>query len=114
MGIYCGVSSSSLTVIVLHATFPLDPATRDEALDLIEDLVEQSQKEEGMIDYRAATDISDPNTVRFFEQYEDAAAFEVHSQTDHFQEFETRLPDLLGGEPEVLQFEVDSATELEL
>jgi len=101
-------------VIVLHAAFPLDPATRDEALELIEALVKQSQQEEGMIDYRAATDISDPNVVRFFEQYEDAAAFEAHSQTDHFQEFEARLPDLLAGEPEVLQFEVDSATELEL
>jgi len=67
-----------------------------------------------MIDYRAATDISDPNVVRFFEQYEDAAAFETHSQIDHFQEFEARLSDLLAGEPEVLQFEVDSATELEL
>lgn len=101
-------------MIVLHATFPLNPATREEALDLIEALVEQSQQEEGMIDYRAATDVSDPNMVRFFEQYEDAAAFEAHSQTDHFKQFEKRLPDLLAGEPEVLQFEVDSATELEL
>lgn len=101
-------------MIVLHAAFPLDPAKREEALDLIEDLVEQSQKEDGMIDYRAATDISEPNLVRFFEQYEDAAAFEAHSQTDHFQEFEQALPDLLAGEPEVLRFEVESATELEL
>ncbi|MFC6942769.1 putative quinol monooxygenase [Salinirubellus sp. GCM10025818] len=101
-------------MIVLHAVFPLDPATRDEALGLIEDLVEHSRKEDGMIDYRAATDVSDPNVVRFFEQYEDAAAFKSHSQTDHFQEFEERLPNLLAGEPEVLQFEVESATELEL
>jgi quinol monooxygenase YgiN len=64
-------------VIVLHAVFPLDPAKRDEALDLIESLVEQSQNESGMIDYRAAVDVSDPNVVRFFEQYEDAA-FEAH------------------------------------
>ena len=71
----------SYTVLVLHATFPLDPATRDEALDHIETLVEQSQQEEGMIEYRAATDVSDPNMVRLFEQYEDAAAFEAHSQT---------------------------------
>jgi len=101
-------------MIVIHAAFPLDPATRDEALDLIEDLVEQSQQEAGTIDYRAATDVSDPNLVRFFEQYEDAAAFEAHSQSDHFQEFEEQLPDLLAGEPEVRRFEVDSATELEL
>ena len=101
-------------MIVLHAEFPLDPGSRDEALDLIADLVEQSQAEDGMIDYRAATDVSDPNLVRFTEQYEDAAAFAAHSETDHYQEFEEALPDLLAGEPRVLRFDVDSATELEL
>jgi quinol monooxygenase YgiN len=100
-------------MLFLQAAFPLDPASREEALDLIENLVEQSQQEDGMINYRAATDISDPNIVRFFEQYEDAAAFEAHSQTDHFREFEARLPDLLAGEPEVHRFEVDSTTELD-
>lgn len=101
-------------MIVLHAVFPLDPAKRDEALDMIEELAEQSRAEDGMIDYRAATDVSDPNVVRFFEQYEDAAAFEAHSQTDHFEKFEAALPDLLAGEPEVRRFAVDSATNLEL
>ncbi len=67
-----------------------------------------------MIDYRAATEVSDPNVIRFFEQYEDEAAFEAHSQTDHFQEFEAALPDLLAGEPEVRRFEVESASEVEL
>lgn len=101
-------------MIVLHAVFPLDPAKRDDALDLIEDLAEQSRAEDGMIDYRAATDISDPNVVRFFEQYEDEAAFEAHSQTDHYEAFAAALPDLLAGEPEVHRFEVDSATQLDL
>jgi len=101
-------------MIVLHASFPIDPDKREEALELIDDLVEQSQAEEGMIDYRATTDVNDPNVVRFFEQYEDGAAFEAHTQTDHFQEFEAVLPDLLAGEPEIIQFEVDSATELDL
>jgi len=101
-------------MIVLHAAFPIDPDRRGEALALIEDLVEQSRAEEGMIDYRAATDVSDPNVVRFFEQYDDQAAFEAHTETDHFQEFEVALPDFLAGEPEVLRFEVESATELEL
>lgn len=64
-----------------------------------------------MIDYRATTDSSDPDIVRFFEQYENATAFEAHTQTDHFQEFEAALPDLLAGEPEVIQFKVESATE---
>jgi quinol monooxygenase YgiN len=101
-------------MIVLHAMFPMDPASRDEAFDLFENLVEESQKEAGVIDYRAATDISDPNVVRFFEQYEDEAAFESHMGSEHVQAFQEALPDLLGGEPEVRRFEVESATDLEL
>lgn len=103
-----------LYMIVLHAVFPLDPERREEALDLIADLVEASNKEEGMIEYRAAVDVLDENTVRFFEQYEDQQAFEAHSQTEHFQAFEERLPDLLAGEPNVMQFTVSEATELDL
>lgn len=57
---------------------------------------------------------SEPNVVRFFEQYEDNAAFEAHSETDQVQRFEAALPDLLAGESEVRRFEVESATELEL
>lgn len=101
-------------MIVLHASFPIDPEKREEALELARDLVEQSNREPGMIDYRATTDIEDGNTIRFFEQYEDADAFEAHTQTDHFQRFEEKLPDLLADEPEVVRFEVDSATELDL
>ncbi|MDF9745140.1 putative quinol monooxygenase [Natrinema salsiterrestre] len=101
-------------MIVIHASFPIDSDSRDEALDLIEDLVSESQQEDGIIDYRAATDVTDPNVVRFFEQYEDEEAFVAHTQTDHFQELEAALPELLAGEPEVTKFDVDSAEELEL
>ena len=101
-------------MIVLHAVFPLDPDRRDEALEVIAELTEKSRAEPGMIEYRPTTDVDDPNVVRFFERYEDEAAFEAHSETDHFQEFEAALPDLLAGEPEVTRFEVDSVTEMEL
>lgn len=101
-------------MIVIHASFPIDPDSRDEALDLIEDLVAQSQQEDGIIDYRATTDVIDPNVVRFVEQYENEEAFGAHTQTDHFQELEAALPELLAGEPEVTKFDVDSAEELEL
>lgn len=101
-------------MIVLHAVFPIDPARREEALNHIETLVEASNTEEGMIEYRAAVDVQDENTIRFFEQYEDAEAFEAHTETEHFQAFEEQLPDLLAGEPEVMRFEVSDASELEL
>ncbi|MFC7199680.1 putative quinol monooxygenase [Halospeciosus flavus] len=101
-------------MIVLHAAFPIQPDKRETALNLAADLVEQSNEEPGMIEYRATTDIQDENTIRFFEQYEDVEAFEHHTQTAHFQEFEEQLPDLLAGEPEVLRFDVSEATEVEL
>jgi len=101
-------------VIVLHATFPIDPERREDALELADHLVEQSNEEAGVIDYRAAVDVQDENVIRFFEQYEDAAAVEAHEESEHFQRFEDELPDLLAGEPEVLQFDVDDVTELDL
>jgi len=39
-------------MIVIHASFPIDPDRRDDALELIEELVIESQREDGMIDYR--------------------------------------------------------------
>lgn len=101
-------------MIVIHATFPIEEEKVDEALELADQLVEESNQEPGMIDYRATRDVQDENVIRFFEQYEDVEAFEAHTQTDHFQRLEEQLPDLLAGEPEVIQFEVDSATELDL
>ncbi len=100
-------------MIVLHAVFPIEPDSLDEALDHAETLVEESNEEEGTIEYRAAVDVEDDSTIRFFERYEDAEAFEAHTRTDHFRAFEAALPDLLAGEPRVTRFDVDSATELE-
>jgi quinol monooxygenase YgiN len=101
-------------MIVLHATVPVAPEHRVDALDVVEDLVEDSRAEDGTVDYRATTDVEDPNTVRFFEQYENQEALEAHLETDHYLEFAKALPEWLAGEPEVLKFEVSEATELDL
>jgi quinol monooxygenase YgiN len=101
-------------MIVIHAVFPIDPDSRDEALEQFETLAEQSRAEDGVVDYRVTTDIEQPNHVRIFEQYEDEAAFGAHSETEHFRTLEEALPGLLVGEPTVTRFDVDSASELEL
>jgi len=101
-------------MIVIHASFPVQADELDRALDHVETLVEKSNAEDGMIDYRATRDVTDEHTIRFFEQYEDEAAFEAHTQSEHFLEFAAELPEMLAGDPEVRQFEVDSATELDL
>lgn len=101
-------------MIVIHAVFPIDPDRSDEAIDHARDLAEQSRQEDGIVEYRVATDIEDENTLRFFEQYEDEGAFVAHGESEHFAAFEEALPGLLAGEPIVTRFDVDSASELEL
>jgi len=101
-------------MIVIHAVFPIADGKIDEARDLASELVEASNEEAGLIEYRAAVDIEDETVLRFFEEYEDEAAFESHLGTDHFNAFDERLPDLLAGEPTVRRFEVSEATDLEL
>lgn len=100
-------------MIVIHASFPIDPERRDRALDLADDLVDESNAEPGTIEYRATVDVQAENTIRFLERYEDADAFEEHTRTDHFRAFEAALPDLLAGDPEILRFEVSDASELD-
>jgi len=101
-------------MLVIHAEFPIDPDRREEALDAARDLVEATTEEPGAIEYSAATDIQDGTVLRFVERYEDEAAFEAHAASEHFAAFEERLPDLLVGEPEVMRYDVASATELDL
>jgi len=101
-------------MIVLHVSLPVDPAHRDDAIDLITDLVEQSNREAGTIDYRAAVDVQDENTIHIFEQYEDEAALESHTETDHYRAFQEESPALLAGEPDAVEFAVGEARELDL
>jgi len=101
-------------MIVVHATFPIDPDRREDALELTATVAEHSRAEDGVVDYRVAIDADDPNLLRFFEQYEDEAAFEAHLETEHVGELGAALPDLLAGEPDVLRFDVSDVSEVEL
>lgn len=100
-------------MIVLHARLPLAPETRDAALDAIEDVMEHSRAEAGMLDYRAAVELDDPNAVVLYQRYEDEAAFQAHFDSEHFAAFERAIHEYLDDEPEVLRFDVESMTDLE-
>ena len=99
-------------MIVVHASVPVVSDRREEALDRVRNLAEQSRAEEGVVDYWATTDLSDPNVVRFFERYEDEAALDAHQRTDHYREWAGALPDILDGDADdidVTQFVVAEA-----
>jgi quinol monooxygenase YgiN len=101
-------------MLVVHATFPIATEHHERATELLRKLAENSRGEEGVVDYRVATDVDDHDLFRFFERYEDEEAFEAHAESDHFERFEAEIPGLLAGEPAVTRFEVESAIDLEL
>ncbi|MDY6780918.1 MAG: antibiotic biosynthesis monooxygenase, partial [Halobacteria archaeon] len=61
---------------------------QDEAAEAVEELVESSRGEEGVLEYHASRDVEDASLFRFFEKYESPEDFESHTRTEHFGEFE--------------------------
>ncbi|MFC4247880.1 putative quinol monooxygenase [Natribaculum luteum] len=94
-------------MLVIHTTIPFDSARREEVMELVSGLVECSKTEDGTVRYRAMIDIDDPSVMRFFEQYEDAAAAETHTKSVQYRRFVKSLPDLVDGKIETIQFETD-------
>ena len=101
-------------MILVHATVPVDPDSHDAAVDAIEDVVAASREEDGVLEYRAFTEVGDDDTFHFLERYEDDAAFASHAQSDHFMQFAGALPEFVAGEPELVRFEVDGMSEIGL
>ncbi|MFC7176151.1 putative quinol monooxygenase [Halosegnis marinus] len=99
-------------MIVQHATIPIDPESRDAAVEALTELGEASRAEEGVVEYRVTTDIDDENTVRIVEQYEDDAAVDAHMTSDHFEAFQEELPAFVGGDVELVRFDVAETTQL--
>jgi len=100
-------------MLINYTTIPFDPAQREEAMRLVRSLVEYSRTESGTVRYHAMTDIEDANVVQFFEQYEDVAAAEAHTESEQYRQFVTSLPDLVDGKIETTQIQSDSVTHTE-
>jgi quinol monooxygenase YgiN len=77
-------------------------------MERVRALVEYSKTESGTVRYRAMVDIDDPSVVRFFEQYQDAAAGKTHTESDQYHRFVESLPDLVDGTVETIQIQSDS------
>lgn len=99
---------------VLHAVVPIDPQYHEEALEFFSELGELSRAEDGVVEYHAAMDVDDRSTFRFVEVYADEAALEAHTNSEHFREFEERVPGLLDGEIRATVYDVSDATDLDV
>lgn len=96
-------------MIVMHATVPVDRDKRDSAIGAASEVAEASRAEDGVVDYQVAVDIDDDTVLRFIERYENEAAVEAHMGSDHFLEFQSKMEEFVGGEVDLVKFEVAEA-----
>jgi quinol monooxygenase YgiN len=71
----------------------LKEGAKDDALKLIDELIDKTRAESGCISYELYQSERDPNEVTFIETWESAEALKTHAHSEHF----TRIVPLLSG-----------------
>ena len=99
-------------MIIVHGTFPVKPALRDDALEMMRRMSIASKAEFGCISYEFYIGLSDANTLLLFQEWESVEALQGHFETHHMEEFLQRLPDVLDGEVSTRRYEVKSSSDL--
>jgi len=71
-------------MIVLVVNFEVKEGKKKEFLDVMDLLIDGSQKEEGCIMYEMYEDVENLNAFVLLEKWLDQAALDFHNTTDHF------------------------------
>jgi quinol monooxygenase YgiN len=98
-------------VFAIAGRMQFDESVRDDLIAVLDELNTKSPGEAGCVTYAFTADLSDPNTFRFFECWEDEPTFDAHCATPHYVDFTTRfLPKLTS--VEATRFEISDTTKL--
>lgn len=74
----------------------------DKVKGLLENLVENSRKEEGCIKYDLHQDVENPNVFVFHEVWKNKAIFDLHNSQEYVKHFFCLAPDLLSDKPQII------------
>jgi len=61
----------------------------------VNELIEKTRQEDGVIFYELYQDLKDPQVLTFIEGWESKGALDAHMQTEHFQRIVPQLSNLL-------------------
>ena len=75
-----------MRMYAIIARFKVQPGHVDEVIALLGQAAIPSRQEPGCHLYVANQDLSDPDTIVMYEQYDDEAAFQAHLSSPHCQE----------------------------
>ena len=82
-------------MIVVQSTFQLLPESKNEALELMRNMVRLCRQEHGCLAYEYFEGLTDTNQVVLLQEWEDADCLQEHYQTDHMADFLDKLGDYL-------------------
>ena len=97
-------------IIVLAKAIPKDEEACEKIVEFAQDLIENSRKEEGNVDYNLYVNTGD-QTLMFVEQWESKEILAAHLQTEHFLKFGENIADLVAGDLAIDVFNAE-ATDL--
>ena len=79
-------------MIIVSGSVRIDPAKREAARGIMEEMIVTSRGEDGCIDYAYSIDVLDPSIVRVHEIWRDRAALEAHFKTPHLDKWRAAWP----------------------
>ena len=94
-------------IIVLAKAIPKDEEACEKIIEFAQDLIENSRKEDGNVDYNLYTNTAD-GSLMFVEQWEALEILGAHMQTEHFIKFGGNIAGLVAGELSIDVFNADA------
>lgn len=81
-------------MIRVVASFNLKPEATEQALELAKELVAETRKEDGCVQYDVAQSTETPTDVVVLEAWESKEALDVHSASAHFARIVPQLAEM--------------------
>ena len=95
-------------MFVIAGTIRVDPAKREGAVSPAAEMMRETRKEAGNIDYAFSLDMGDDATIRVFEQWESQEALDLHFASPHMKRFQQTLGELGITGMDMQRFEIES------
>lgn len=81
-------------MITITAKSTLIEGKKEEYIRIAQELITESNNEEGCISYDLYEDINDTNVVTFIEEWKSKEAIEIHNNSEHFTRIVPKLREL--------------------
>jgi quinol monooxygenase YgiN len=101
-----GQSKVEIQKIVITAYLDIKADQVEKFLTEVQEVITQSQAEEGNASYNLFSDLKEKNKFVFVEEWKSQAAVDTHFATEHFKKFNTLMDEVAASPAKIKIFEV--------